>query len=62
MIFDLFLKPDPESQNVNKKKRTNAILTDTSVRNAVKKCNARLGANEKNWAQEKRKQRRVQRF
>jgi len=48
MTFDLFLNPDPQSQNVNKKKRTDAILTDTSVRNAVKKCTARLGANEKN--------------
>jgi hypothetical protein len=50
-----------KSQNVNKKKRT-AILTDTSVKNAVKKYNACLGANEKNWAQEKRKWKRVQHF
>ena len=51
-----------KSQNVNKKKITTAILTDTSVKNAVKKYNARLGANEKNWSQEKRKEKRVQHF
>jgi hypothetical protein len=41
--FDFFLQPDPESHNVNKKKKTTAILTDTPDKNALKKlqCTSR---------------------
>jgi len=49
-----------KSQNVNKMKRTTVILTDTSDKMLWKSYNARLGANEKNWAQEKRKEKGVQ--
>jgi hypothetical protein len=52
-----------KGQNVNKKKRTTAILTDTPVKNALKKnYNTRLGAILKNWAQDDRKETRVQHF
>jgi len=50
-----------KSQNVNKKRKETAILTDTPVKNAFKKnYSSCLGANEKNWAEEKRKEKRVQ--
>jgi len=48
-----------KSQNVNQKKKTTAILTDTATKMLWKSYNARLGANEKNkkWEKKKNKKR-----
>jgi hypothetical protein len=59
------MQPVPEAgprkiQNVNKKEENNCHSDWYAVKNVLKNYNAGLGASEETWAQEKRKEERVQ--
>jgi hypothetical protein len=61
--FDLFLKPDPERSECKQEDANNCHFDSYPVKKCFEKnYNARLGATEKKWAQEKRKETRVQHF